>query len=174
MGLGGDPGHQIGGQVGVDLDARGGGAARHGDGQRQVGVGGHGLHPRRPARDRSGADGLGARVPEEAFARHQGGVIDVGRGHFADAGLTRQLADRAQVVGHAAHGGDAGIEPAPHLHPRGVGVGRGGDMDMGVDQAGQDVEARDIDRLGGWGQGGAVGLDGQNAFALGDEGQAGA
>lgn len=96
-----------------------------------------------------------------------------GEGTSPTRGLTRQLADRAQVVGHAAHSGDAGIEPATHLRPRGLGVGRRGEMDMGVDQAGQDIEARDVDQLCGLGQGIAVRLDGCDPLAAGDDGQAG-
>jgi hypothetical protein len=86
-----------------------------------------------------------ARVHEEARTGHEGGIVDVRRGDLANPRGARQLAHRAQVVGHVAHRRHSAVEVAAQGGLGQSAVRRGGQVLVAVDQAGQQVLAAEVD-----------------------------
>ena len=71
-----------------------------------------------------------------------------GAGDLADAAGAGELGHRAQVVGHVRDRGDAAVEVAAQAGLGLAAVGRGGEMLVAVDQAGQQVPAGEVDDPG--------------------------
>ena len=140
----GDGVDQIGRQIGIDLDGGGARAPRLRHGNLQVGGRRDRLHPGNLTLHGALARGVGARIVEELWAGHQGGEIDVGTWNFADPRGPGQIGDLAQIVGHVAHGGDPAVEVTLHHCFRPWAIGRRRQVLVGVDEAGQDEEARDV------------------------------
>ena len=148
MGLAGDGGDEVAGQVGVDLDRRRARAVRLGDGDRQVAFGRDGLHPGSLAGDGAASGLVGPGIVEELRTGHQSGVVDIGSGDFAHQGGAGEVGHLAQIVGHVAHGRDPAIEVLFHHRLRPRPVGRGGQMFVAVAETGKDIEPGDVDDLG--------------------------
>lgn len=100
------------------------------------------------ARNAAGRGLGGARIGEEVRPGHQRGKVDIRPGDLAHPTGPRDVAEGAKVVGHVANRGDPAIEiPAQHrlgLAP----VRRCGQVHVGIDQAGHQVLAMQIDDLG--------------------------
>jgi hypothetical protein len=73
--------------------------------------------------------------------------MDVGRRDLADQRLARQFADRTGVVGHAAHRGHARVQLPAQGRPCCGRIRWCRQMDVRVDQAGDDVLAAQVDDL---------------------------
>ena len=92
-------------------------------------------------------------IVEEARARHQGGVVDVGAGDLTDQAGASEVADLPEVVGHVADRRDAAVDHLAQPRLRLDAVRRGGEVLVGVDQSGDDEPAGEVDDLGSLGDG---------------------
>ena len=102
------------------------------------------------------------RIGEELGSREECGVVDRRGLDVARQRRPRQLGERAAVAGHVAHRGDAAVQRVPEALEHQVapiaGAGVGGQVHVGVDEAGDEPAApkvqhlrpgRRLDRIGG-------------------------
>ena len=144
-------GQEVGADIRIQLDASRAGTSRLSDYLPPVRADGNRASPGRLTHRLSPARGDHPGIGEEIGAGKEGRVVDGWTGKIADLGCAGEIGQRAGVAGHVAHRGDAAQKCAakPGLNPR-TGVvrrGIGGEMDVRIDQSGDDVPPAEI---GGW------------------------
>ncbi len=173
MRLGDERAEHRGGDRGIDLDAGGAGAPGFGDHLRPVGPGGDCAGPRGGAGRNPASRVEHARVVEERRAGHERRVVDVRRLDVADLRRARQVGEAPRVARHVPHGGDPAVQRVPE-HPLldvaavlPARVGR--EVHVGVDQARDQVAAREIHHRGAGRDGVGAGREERGNAAVPDD-----
>ena len=171
--LGDERAEHRGGDRRIDLDAGSAGAPGLGDHPRPVAPGGDGAGPRRGAGRDAATRVEHAGVVEEGRAGHDRRVVDGRRLDVADQRRARQVGEAAGVARHVPHGGDAAVQRVPE-HPlldlAAVLPARvGGEVHVGVDQARDQVAAREIHHRGAGRDGVGAGREERGDAAVPDD-----
>ena len=136
----------------VHLDRRGTGAPRLGHDLTPVGFRRDRPRPGGLARGHAAAHRQHPGIGEELGSRGERGVVDRRGFDVAHQGRPRQLGERPAVARHVAHRGDAPVERVPepldHQVAPVAGAGIGGEMHVGVDQAGDHPPPPQVEHLG--------------------------